>query len=52
MWLRRRLRNEEPAANGGVSKALKVMLETSSPLTGEDGGRGERTGLRASEQAK
>jgi hypothetical protein len=38
--LRGRLRNEKPAASGGVSKALKVMLEASFPLTGEDRGEG------------
>jgi hypothetical protein len=32
MWIRRRFRNEEPAASGGVSRALKVMFEASSPL--------------------
>jgi hypothetical protein len=40
MWIRRRFRNEEPAASGGVSRALKVMFEASSPLTGEDRGEG------------
>jgi hypothetical protein len=36
MWIRRRFRNEEPAASGGVSRALKVIFEASSPLTGEE----------------
>jgi hypothetical protein len=40
MWIRRRFRNEEPAASGGVSRALKVMFEAFSPLTGEERGEG------------